>query len=203
MKLSLTNRKLLISTHNQGKFDEISILFRPFSCLLVSAKELGLNEPEEIGCTFLENAKIKAHAGALASGFPTLADDSGLEVEALGGAPGVYTADWAETPSGRDFTKAMEEVHKQLEIKKVPHPRLARFTCTLVLAFPNGVENFYVGSVEGKVVWPMRGNQGHGYDPIFVPKGHTETFGEMNRWEKNKISHRAKAMEKFFESNFS
>jgi XTP/dITP diphosphohydrolase len=125
-----------------------------------------------------------------------LADDSGIEIDALGNAPGVYTADWAETPNGRDFAMAMQRAHDELEAANAPHPRLARFCCTLVLAWPDGHDEIFEGVMAGQVVWPMRGDQGHGYDPIFQPEGYDITFGEMDRWEKNKISHRADAFAK-------
>jgi XTP/dITP diphosphohydrolase len=165
----------------------------------VSAKDLNLPEPEETEDTFVGNARIKAHAATQASGLPSLSDDSGIEINALGGAPGVYTADWAETPLGRDFVVAMTKTHDLLEEKNAPFPRKGRFCCTLVLAWPDGKDFVYEGKMEGKIVWPMRGDQGHGYDPIFQPDGYKKTFGEMDRWEKNRLSHRAKAFEKFFE----
>jgi XTP/dITP diphosphohydrolase len=145
----------------------------------------------------VENARIKAHAAARATGLPALADDSGIEVEALDGAPGVYTADWAETSQGRDFVMAMTRTHEKLEQIGAPHPRRARFCCTLVLAWPDGHDEVFPGQMPGRIVWPMRGDQGHGYDPIFQPDGYDHTFGEMDRREKNRISHRADAFRKF------
>jgi XTP/dITP diphosphohydrolase len=164
---------------------------------VTSAKEHGLPEPEETGTTFVENARIKAHAAAKATGLPALSDDSGIEIDALDGAPGVYTADWAETPSGRDFVMAMTRAMMRWRSQKMaPEPRTARFCCTLVLAWPDGHDEVFPGTVDGRIVWPMRGQQGHGYDPIFQPDGHDITFGEMDRWEKNRISHRADAFAK-------
>ena len=191
-----TSNTLLVATHNQGKLEEISALLTPFGIKTVSAKDHDLPEPEETGTTFIENARIKAHAAAKATGLPALADDSGIEIDALGNAPGVYTADWAETPNGRDFVMAMQRAHNELEALKAPHPRLARFCCTLALAWPDGHDEIFEGVMAGQVVWPMRGDQGHGYDPIFQPEGYDITFGEMDRWEKNKISHRADAFVK-------
>ena len=191
-----TSNTLLVATHNQGKLEEISALLTPFGIETVSAKDHDLPEPEETGTTFIENARIKAHAAAKATGLPALADDSGIEIDALGNAPGVYTADWAETPNGRDFVMAMQRAHDELEAANAPHPRLARFCCTLVLAWPDGHDEIFEGVMAGQVVWPMRGDQGHGYDPIFQPEGYDITFGEMDRWEKNKISHRADAFAK-------
>ena len=187
---------LLIATHNQGKLDEIAHLLGPLGITVTSAKALDLPEPEETGTTFVENARIKAHAGARATGLPALADDSGIEIDALGGAPGVYTADWAETPDGRDFIMAMTTTHQKLLETGLPGPHRARFCCTLVLAWPDGEDAVFPGVMEGQIVWPMRGDQGHGYDPIFQPEGYVRTFGEMDRWEKNKISHRADAFRK-------
>ncbi|PWK61594.1 RdgB/HAM1 family non-canonical purine NTP pyrophosphatase [Roseicyclus mahoneyensis] len=187
---------LLIATHNRGKMEEMEALLAPYGIRVTSAADHGLPEPEETGTTFVENARIKAHAAAQTTGLPALSDDSGIEIDALDGAPGVYTADWAETPQGRDFVMAMRKTHDLLEAKGAPFPRTARFCCTLVLAWPDGHDEVFPGVMDGQIVWPMRGDQGHGYDPIFQPTGHDVTFGEMDRWEKNKISHRAKAVEK-------
>ena len=191
-----TDTTLLVATHNHGKLEEIAHLLQPFGITVTSAAEHDLPEPAETGTTFVENARIKAHAAAQATGLPALSDDSGLEVAALDGAPGVYTADWAETPTGRDFTMAMQKVHDALEAKSAPHPHRARFCCTLVLAWPDGHDEVFPGTMDGKMVWPMRGDQGHGYDPVFQPDGHDLTFGEMDRWQKNLISHRAGAFAK-------
>ncbi len=191
-----TEPKLLVATHNQGKLEEIARLLEPYGIAITSNKELGLPEPEETEDTFIGNARIKAHAAAKASGLPALADDSGIEVDALGGEPGVYTADWAETPEGRDFPMAMARVWDKLEAINASKPRTARFRCTLVLAWPDGHDEVFEGKIEGQCVWPMRGEQGHGYDPMFMPEGYDITLGEMDRWEKNKISHRADAFAK-------
>ncbi len=196
MSRKFSGDKLVIATHNQGKLEEIQALLAPYGVEVVGAAALGLAEPEETETTFVGNARIKAHAAAQATGLPALADDSGIEIEALGNKPGVHTADWAETPDGRDFVMAMQRTHDELEAAGAPHPRLARFCCTLVLAWPDGHDEVFPGVMPGKVVWPMRGDQGHGYDPIFVPQGYEITFGEMDRWEKNKISHRADAFAK-------
>lgn len=197
-----TGDRLLVATHNKGKLDEMRHLLTPFGVNVVGAAELSLPEPEETGTTFVENARIKAHAAAKATGLPALSDDSGIEVDALDGAPGVYTADWAETPKGRDFVLAMTKTHDALMARAAPKPWSARFCCTLVLAWPDGTDTVFPGVMEGQVVWPMRGEQGHGYDPIFQPVGHDLTFGEMDRWEKNKISHRADAVRKFVAACF-
>ncbi len=188
--------RLLVASHNAGKIDEIRDLLAPFDVAVVSAADLGLPEPDETETTFVGNARIKAHAAAQASGLPSLSDDSGIEVEALGGAPGVYTADWAETPSGRDFVMAMTRTWDELQRIGTPEPRRAAFCCTLVLAWPDGHDEVFEGRMPGRIVWPMRGDQGHGYDPIFQPDGYDITFGQMDRAEKNRISHRARAFEK-------
>ena len=193
--------RLLVATHNRGKLEEIAALLDPHGVTALSAAEFGLPEPEETGTTFIENARIKAHAAAAATGLPALADDSGICVEALGGAPGVHTADWAETADGRDFEMAMRRTWEALEAAGASSPRRAAFICTLVLAWPDGVDQVFEGRMAGQIVWPMRGTQGHGYDPIFQPDGHVVTFGEMDRWEKNRISHRADAFRKFVQGS--
>ena len=198
-----TEKRLVVATHNKGKLEEISALLEPFSVSVTSAGELGLAEPAETETTFVGNARIKAHFAAQASGLPALADDSGITIDGLNGAPGVYTADWAETPNGREFVMAMTKTWAALEAAKAPYPRLAQFRCTLVLAWPDGHDEVFEGVMPGQVVWPMRGDQGHGYDPIFQPDGHDVTFGEMDRWAKNQISHRADAFRKLVEGCFT
>ena len=188
--------RLLVATHNKGKLAEFADLLAPFGLTCVSAAELGLPEPEETESTFIGNARIKAHAAAKAMGLPALADDSGIEVDGLGGAPGVYTADWAITPTGRDFGVAMARTWAGLEAAGAPYPRLARFRATMVLAWPDGHDEVFEGKVEGQVVWPTRGAEGHGYDPMFQPAGHAITFAEMDPDLKNRISHRGEAFGK-------
>ncbi|MEM8539193.1 MAG: RdgB/HAM1 family non-canonical purine NTP pyrophosphatase [Pseudomonadota bacterium] len=195
--------KLVIATHNRGKLEEIADLLAPYGVTLSSNADHGLPEPEETETTFAGNARIKAHAAAKATGLPALADDSGIVIDGLGGAPGVYTADWAETPQGRDFEMAMTRAWHELEAAGAPYPRTARFCCTLVLAWPDGDDAVFPGEMPGRIVWPMRGDQGHGYDPIFQPDGYDITFGEMDRWEKNKISHRADAFAKLIAGCFA
>lgn len=195
--------RLLVATHNTGKLEEIADLLKPFGVDVVGAAALKLPEPDETEDSFIGNARIKAHAAAKATGLPALADDSGIAIDALGGAPGVYTADWAETPQGRDFVMAMTRAHDELEAINAPYPRTARFCCTLVLAWPDGHDEVFEGVMPGQVVWPMRGDQGHGYDPIFQPDGYDITFGEMDRWEKNRISHRADAFRKLVAGCFA
>lgn len=195
--------RLVVATHNKGKLEEISALLEPFAVNVVSAGALGLAEPAETESTFIGNARIKAHFAAKAAGLPALADDSGITVDALDGAPGVYTADWAETPTGRDFVMAMTRTWEALEAAGAPYPRTAQFRCTLVMAWPDGHDEVFEGVMPGQVVWPMRGDQGHGYDPIFQPEGFDVTFGEMDRWEKNRISHRADAFRKLVAGCFA
>jgi XTP/dITP diphosphohydrolase len=202
--------KLVVATHNKGKLAEIRDLIGPFGLKAVSAGELGLPEPAETGTTFEDNAYTKAFAAAKASGLPALSDDSGLCVDALDGAPGVYTADWAEKPdgSGRDFLMAMEKVEAQLAEKGalVPAQRTGRFVAVLCLAQPDGRAEYFRGEVEGTLVWPPRGDKGFGYDPVFKPEGYTKTFGEMpasekHGWEAGRgdlgLSHRARAFAEF------
>lgn len=186
--------RLLVATHNQGKLDEMAHLLEPFGVVVVGAAAMGLPEPAETEDSFVGNARIKAHAAARATGLPALADDSGLEIEALGGAPGVHTADWAQTPSGRDFAMAMARARRELLASGAAEPHAARFRCTLVLAWPDGHDEVFEGAMPGRMVWPMRGACGHGYDPVFVPEGHDRTFAEMDPREKNRISHRARAV---------
>lgn len=187
---------LLVATHNQGKLEEIAHLIEPFGVAVIGAAQKGLKEPAETESSFVGNARIKAHAAARATGLPALSDDSGLEIDALDGAPGVHTADWAETDAGRDFVMAMTRAHDALITSGAEKPWTARFCCTLVLAWPDGHDEVFEGKIDGRITWPMRGDQGHGYDPIFVPTGHDLTFAEMDRWEKNVMSHRADAFRK-------
>ena len=193
---------LLVATHNAGKLEEIRTLLKPFGVTVIGAAEQNLPEPEETETTFVGNARIKAHAAARATGLPALSDDSGIEIDALEGRPGVWTADWAETGSGRDFGVAMSRAHEELLDTGAPHPWKARFCCTLVLAWPDGHDEVFPGKVDGRVVWPTRGNQGHGYDPMFQPDGYDVTFGEMDSAEKNRISHRADAFAKLVNGCF-
>jgi XTP/dITP diphosphohydrolase len=198
-----SGQQLLVASHNKGKLEEIARLLQPYGVAAISAADMGLPEPAETENTFVGNALIKAHAAAKATGLPALSDDSGIEVEALGNAPGVYTADWAETPQGRDFVMAMTKTWGLLVAAKTPAPHRARFCCTLVLAWPDGHDEVFVGQIAGQVVWPMRGKLGHGYDPVFQPDGYEMTFGEMDRWTKNEISHRADAFRKLVNGCFA
>ncbi|SEK74885.1 XTP/dITP diphosphohydrolase [Roseovarius nanhaiticus] len=189
----LAGDTLLVATHNAGKLAEFAELLAPHGIKVVGAAERNLPEPDETETTFVGNARIKAHAAAKATGLPALSDDSGIEIDALDGAPGVYTADWAETSQGRDFEMAMTKAHDRLIDSGAAQPWTARFCCTLVIAWPDGHDEVFPGTVEGQFTWPMRGAQGHGYDPIFQPNGYDISFAEMDPAEKNRISHRADA----------
>jgi len=201
----LDTKRLVVASHNKGKLAEIAALIGPYGFEARSAADYGLPEPEETGTSFEENAYIKAFAAASATGLPALSDDSGLEVDALDGQPGVYTADWAEKPdgTGRDFHMAMDKTEALLREKGATTParRGARFVSTLCLAWPDGHAEYFRGEVEGRLVWPPRGGKGHGYDPVFQPLGHALTFGEMDADEKNgtaePLSHRARSFARF------
>ena len=182
--------KLVIASHNPGKVREIGALLEGHGLAVVSAKELDLPEPEETGTTFVMNAELKARAAADLSGLPALADDSGLCVEALGGEPGIFSARWAG--EAKDFDVAMRRVEERLAAIE-DAPRDAHFVCALALAWPDGHVEWFEGRVDGCLVAPPRGDRGFGYDPMFVPAGCTETFGEMDQDEKHRISHRADA----------
>lgn len=203
----LTAQTLVIATHNAGKLREIAALLAPYGVECISAGSLGLPEPAETGKTFADNALIKARAAAEAAQLPALADDSGLCVEALGGAPGVYTADWAERqwfegPPGRDWYMAMGKVEGLL-CEQGPHvDRSCHFACVLALAWPDGTSAVYEGRAEGTYSWPPRGTMGFGYDPVFVPRGGTQTFAELDPEEKHRISHRADAFAKLVAAQF-
>ena len=182
--------KIVIASHNKGKVREIGVLLAPFGLNVVSAAELGLNEPEETEATFIGNAALKARAACLASGLPALADDSGLEVRSLGGAPGVLSARWGGP--NKDFDMAMARVWRELEAKEA-WDKTARFVCALALARPGEDMLTFEGEAKGKIVWPPRGDQGFGYDPIFVPDGFDRTFAEMSAEEKAPLAHRTHA----------
>ena len=199
--------RLLLATHNKGKVNELTELLAPFGLDLVSAADLGLPEPDETGTTFVENARLKAHAAAKASGLIALSDDSGLSVDALGGQPGVYTANWAMRPDGsRDYGHGMRRVEDALQAAGAlsPADRRGSFNATLCLAHPDGTDALFVGKVEGTLVWPPRGDLGFGFDPVFMPDGFDITFGEMSSaakhsWAPGKVglSHRARAFALF------
>jgi XTP/dITP diphosphohydrolase len=194
---------LVVATHNKGKLREFADLLAPYGLAASLAGDLGLPEPEETGVTFEENAAIKAVAAAVASGMPALADDSGVVVDALGGAPGVYSARWAGPD--KDFAVAMQRVEDGLRAANAltPAERAARFVAVLCLAYPDGTSETWRGEIEGTMIWPPRGGNGFGYDPMFLPEGETRTFGELTREEKHGRSHRARAFRKFAEAKLA
>jgi len=205
MPIVLGRGGLVVASHNAGKVREIVDLLSPFGIVVRSAAELQLDEPEETGTTFEANAILKANAAATASGMIALADDSGLTVDALGGDPGIYSARWAGP--AKDFSVAMRRVEDALQAAgaTTPDRRRAHFISVLALATPHGEIETFLGRVSGTLVWPPRGNQGFGYDPIFLPEGHSRTFGEMSAEEKHgwrpgsakALSHRARAFQLF------
>ncbi|NFV81669.1 RdgB/HAM1 family non-canonical purine NTP pyrophosphatase [Magnetospirillum aberrantis] len=197
MSRKFSDGRLVIASHNSGKVREIGELLAPFGVEVVSAGALGLDEPEETGTTFVANAELKAHAAAKAANLPALADDSGLAVDCLGGDPGIYSARWAGP--GKDFAAAMALVNDRMGDSP---DRRGRFVCALALAWPDGVCETFEGVVEGEMVWPPRGAQGFGYDPMFQPQGHTVTFGEMEPAKKHEMSHRADAFHKLVAACF-
>ena len=188
MARSFTEPKLVLATHNPGKVVEISALLEPFGVEVVSAGELGLPEPEETEATFEGNARLKAHAAARAANLPALSDDSGLAVSGLDGAPGIDSARWAGP--GKDFGVAMARVETELGDNP---DRSAHFVCALTLAWPDGHDETFLGTVHGALTFPPRGECGFGYDPIFIAEGHAQTFGEMDPAQKHAMSHRADA----------
>jgi len=194
--------RLVIASHNAGKVREIAALLAPYGVDTVSAAELDLPEPEETGTTFFANAELKARSAADLSGLPALADDSGLCVEALNGDPGVFTANWAETPAGRDWQLAMRRVEDALAAKGPDTSRDAHFVCVLALAWPDGHVEWFEGRADGTLTWPPRGTVGFGYDPVFVPLGDTRSYAELDPAEKHRISHRAAAFEKLVAAVF-
>ncbi|VWX51543.1 RdgB/HAM1 family non-canonical purine NTP pyrophosphatase [Novosphingobium sp. 9U] len=207
MTRKLDSSRLVIATHNAGKLKEIGALLAPYGIECISAGALGLPEPEETGTTFVENALIKAHAAAKAAQIPALADDSGLSVAALGGRPGVYTADWAERQwfegdPGRDWYMAMGKVEGLLAQIGPDADRSCWFSSVLAIAWPDGEEAVYEGRVDGTYSWPPRGTMGFGYDPVFVPNGRDVTFAELAPEEKHSMSHRADAFAKLVADQF-
>lgn len=194
----LNEKQIVLASHNKGKLKEIGHLLKPFGISVISASDLGLDEPEETENTYAGNARIKAHFAAKASGKPALSDDSGFSVEILDGAPGVYSADWAETSNGRNFSMAMSKIWDK--IQHAEKPCKAKFCCTLCLAWPDGHDELFEGSINGEIAWPPRGNNGFGYDPMFIAEGMHQTFGEMLPTDKHLISQRADAFKKLIKT---
>ena len=203
MTRKLDGQTLLFATHNSGKLEEMAQLLSPMGVQVVSAADMSLPEPEETEDTFVGNARIKAHAAARLTGMVAMSDDSGLCVDSLDGAPGVYTADWAEAPGGRDFLKAMTRTHRELSERGAAEPWRASFRCVLVLAWPDGHDEVFEGAAHGRLIWPIRGALGHGYDPMFVPDFETQSFAEMDAHRKNALSHRAKALKSLVDACFT
>lgn len=196
----LPGQTIVVASHNQGKVREIRALLAPFGLVTISAAELDLPEPDETETSYAGNARLKAVAAATASGHPALSDDSGIDITALDGQPGIYAARWAEDEHGnRDFMRAMERVQRELGDAA---DRSARFVCALCLALPDGSSTVYEGECRGDIVWPPRGDRGFGYDPIFVLRGDTETFAEIDPDVKHAKSHRANAFAKFLADQF-
>ncbi|MFD0985644.1 RdgB/HAM1 family non-canonical purine NTP pyrophosphatase [Methyloligella solikamskensis] len=192
--------RVVVASHNIGKVWEMAELLAPFGIETLAAAELNLPEPEETGKTFIENAELKARSAAEGAGLPALADDSGLEVAALDGAPGLFSARWGGPK--RDFGLAMEKVHAALE-EVGAEDRTANFTCALSLAWPDGTVRSFEGKVFGQIVWPPRGDKGFGYDPIFVADGLEQTFGEIDQDEKHAMSHRAVAFKQMMDALYN
>ncbi|MCE9506741.1 MAG: RdgB/HAM1 family non-canonical purine NTP pyrophosphatase [Alphaproteobacteria bacterium] len=199
MTRKFSGPELVVATHNQGKLAEISEMLRGRNIKLYAASDFGLESPPETGTTFIENSLLKARFVASATGKIALADDSGICVDALGGAPGVYTADWAEEPGARDFNYAMKKIHDG--IGNDPDRR-AHFVSVLTLCWPDGHCETVEGFAHGKIIWPPRGQHGHGCDPVFMPDGYDITYAEMAAAEKNRISHRAEAFRKMIDKCF-
>ena len=197
MARHFTENKLIIASHNPGKVREIGELLEPWSVVVVSASELNLPEPEETGLTFVANAKLKADAAALTAKLPALADDSGLAVSALDGAPGIYSARWGGPE--KDFDHAMARVNEEIGTNP---DRSAKFVCALALTWPDGHSEIFEGTVDGTLVWPPRGDRGFGYDPMFLANGDAGTYGEIDPAEKHENSHRAVAFRKLIDSCF-
>jgi len=187
--------QLLLATHNKGKVDEFNTMLDGLGIELKSAIDFDLPEPEETEKTFIGNAVLKAKAAVEITNMPCLADDSGISIDALDGAPGIYSARWAETDQGRDFNMAMERVNS--ELGGIDGTQTAYFTAVLALVFPDGSQEIFEGRVDGTLCWPPRGEKGFGYDPIFIPEGYDKTFAEMEPDFKHQMSHRAVAVEKF------
>ena len=199
MARQFTESKIVIASHNAGKVSEIADLLEPLGVSIVSAGEAGLPEPEETGKTFIENAELKAKAAASVSGLPALADDSGLSVSALGGAPGIYSARWAG--ENKDFKNAMKRVADAL-LMSGHYDKTAHFHCALSLCWPDGACETFEGILAGELIWPAKGDRGFGYDPMFVPNGYTQSFGEMDPDTKHAMSHRSIAFQKLLSTCF-
>ena len=203
MNRKFEEKVLVLATHNLGKIEEFKHLFGDVGFDITDIGQYSWAPPEESGHSFWENSLIKAREATRLTGLVSLADDSGLCVETLNGAPGIYSADWAIMADGsRDFNMAMAKLIKEIDRSDSSKPFTAYFVCSLILYWPDGHFEKFEGKIEGEIVWPGRGANGHGYDPVFLPNGYKETFGQMDRWDKNKISHRGLAMENLLATCF-
>ena len=195
MSRQFNEKELVLATHNNGKIQEFRHLFNEINVKIVDVGIFNWMPPEETGGSFWENSLIKAKEATRLTGMVSLADDSGLCVDVLGGAPGIYSADWALKSDGsRDFNFAIDKLIGKIKKLNNQEPLTAHFICSLVLCWPDGHFEKFEGRKNGKIIWPARGQNGHGYDPVFLPDGYRETFGEMDRWNKNRISHRGLAV---------
>ena len=191
--------KIVIASHNEGKVSEIADLLIPLGISIISSRDINLPEPEETGTSFIENAELKARVAAKLSGLPAIADDSGLCISALGGAPGIYSARWAG--ENKNFNTAMERVADAL-LMSGQYDKTAHFHCALSLCWPDGACETFEGVLAGKLIWPAKGDRGFGYDPMFVPNGYTQSFGEMDPAKKHAMSHRSIAFQKLLSTCF-
>ena len=203
MNRKFQERDLVLATHNTGKIEEFKHLFGEVNFNITDIGQYYWQPPEETGKSFWENSLIKAREATKLTGMVSLADDSGLCVDLLKGAPGIYSADWAiESDGSRDFKLAINKLVREIEKTKFVKPCTAYFKCSLILYWPDDHFEKFEGKIFGEIVWPGRGKKGHGYDPVFLPNGYKETFGQMNRWNKNKISHRGLAMDNLLKACF-
>ena len=203
MNRKFKEKDLVLATHNTGKIEEFKHLFGEVNFNITNIGQYYWQPPEETGESFWENSLIKAREATRLTGMVSLADDSGLCVDILNGAPGIYSADWAVKSDGtRDFSFATDKLLKEIEETNFVRPCTAYFICSLILYWPDNHFEKFEGKIHGEIVWPGRGKKGHGYDPVFLPNGYTETFGQMDRWKKNKISHRGLAMDSLLNSCF-
>ena len=203
MNRKFDEKVLVLATHNLGKIEEFKHLFGDVGFNINDIGQYSWVPPEESGQSFWENSLIKAREATKLTGLVSLADDSGLCVDILKGAPGIYSADWAVMGDGsRDFEMATDRLVKEIELSGSSKPFTAYFVCSLILYWPDGHFEKFEGKIKGEIVWPGRGENGHGYDPVFLPDGYKKTFGQMDRWHKNKISHRGLAMENLLENCF-
>ena len=203
MNRKFQERDLVLATHNTGKIEEFKHLFGEVNFNITDIGQYYWQPPEETGKSFWENSLIKAREATKLTGLVSLADDSGLCVDILNGAPGIYSADWAIKSDGsRDFKFATNKLVREIEKNRLVGPCTAYFICSLILYWPDNHFEKFEGKIYGEIIWPGKGEKGHGYDPVFLPSGYEETFGQMDRWKKNKISHRGLAVNNLLNSCF-